>query len=96
MIIAYVFTFTSVSFSIDFLPALRTKHHESSEAEAEIAMATGTAPSAGFGEGVHGWRDRRIFNGYPTFQTEAGRTLANEPASRNHTNEPGITGQLFP
>lgn len=36
-IVAFIFTFYVLSFAIDFLPALRTKHHHSNETELDMA-----------------------------------------------------------
>lgn len=51
-IIALVYTFFVLSFFLDFIPAVRTKHHQSRETEDQMAMnesAVAPGPAAGYG-----------------------------------------------
>lgn len=46
-IIAFVFFFYVLSFFIDFLPAVRTKHHQSRETEMDVALEHGDGAANG-------------------------------------------------
>jgi hypothetical protein len=51
-IIALVYTFFVLSFFMDFIPAVHTKHHQSRETEDQMAMnesAVAPGPTAGYG-----------------------------------------------
>jgi hypothetical protein len=51
-IVALVYTFFVLSFFLDFIPAVRTKHHQSAEIEDQVAMkesAVAGGPAAGYG-----------------------------------------------
>ena len=66
-VIALIFTFYVLSYFVDFLPALQTKHHRSTEDQVEMAQADSESnlhPSYG---GVPA--GRYYGNGYPAQQT---------------------------
>jgi hypothetical protein len=46
-VIAFIYFFYVLSFFIDFLPAVRTKHHQSHETEMDMAMARGDGAAEG-------------------------------------------------
>lgn len=51
-VIALIYTFFVLSFFLDFIPAVRTKHHQSRETEDLMAMnesAVARGPEAGYG-----------------------------------------------
>jgi len=71
-VIALVYTFFVLSFFMDFIPAVRTKHHQSSETEDQIAMNE-SAPAAGPTAG-YGGEDRYSSAGYTNGRHYAGNT----------------------
>ncbi|KAF2842760.1 hypothetical protein M501DRAFT_22606 [Patellaria atrata CBS 101060] len=52
-IIALIFTFYILSFFIDFVPALRTKHHQSRATTVEMGMRDGAPAEFADGNGYH-------------------------------------------
>ncbi|QDS72721.1 hypothetical protein FKW77_003683 [Venturia effusa] len=51
-VIALIYTFFVLSFFLDFIPAVRTKHHQSRETEDQMAMnESAVAPVPGYGGG---------------------------------------------
>lgn len=65
-IIAFVYTWYVLSFFIDFLPAVRTKHHQSHETEMQMAEEGGPQPRT-MGDGAA--ESQQYFRGQPATGT---------------------------
>lgn len=94
-IVAFIFTFYVLSFAIDFLPALRTKHHHSRETELDMAEAeagygatngNGNAAAAASGDRYYGDGVNGTTNGYTNGNT--GGWAANGVATQNGYKPP--------
>lgn len=104
-IIALIYAFYVWSFAIDFVPALRTKHHHSKETS--IGMVEAEANSGSSQTGLY--QDHAVGVGapgpnvYPSgqFNGSGTRHYANTTAAPNglvadgHSNHPGINGQTY-
>ncbi|KAF3052960.1 hypothetical protein E8E11_007225 [Didymella keratinophila] len=84
-IIAFVYTWYVLSFFIDFLPAVRTKHHQSYETEMQMAEEGGPQPRT-MGDGAA--ESQQYFRGQ---STNAGPHVSGNQAYTNGyaTGEPG-------
>ncbi|KAF2440921.1 hypothetical protein P171DRAFT_85558 [Karstenula rhodostoma CBS 690.94] len=98
--IAFIFFFYVISFFIDFMPAIRSKHHQSRETEMDMAEQGGMA-SMGDGAANDGQYFRGNTNGYANANGRAnghanGYTNGNGHANgytngNGHTNGNGFT-----
>jgi hypothetical protein len=85
-IIAFVYTWYVLSFFIDFLPAIRTKHHQSYETEMQMAEEGGPQ-SRTMGDGAA--ESQQYFRGQPTDGTP--HVNGNGRVTDDYTN--GYAGQ---
>lgn len=88
-IIAFVYTWYVLSFFIDFLPAVRTKNHQSYQTEMQMAEEAGTQPTMRTaGDGAAD--SQQYFRGQPT---NAANGHAGEPGSNFYPNANGYNNQ---
>jgi len=91
-IVALVYTFFVLSFFMDFIPAVRTKHHQSAQTEDQMAMnEAGVAPGPTAG---YGGEDRYSAAGYTNGRHYAGNAGNTNSYGSEYSN--GIRNKTRP
>ncbi|KAF2033762.1 hypothetical protein EK21DRAFT_57841 [Setomelanomma holmii] len=87
--IAYFYCFYVASFFLDFLPAIRTKHHQSSETQMEMAESGGARGDAAAEDGQYFRGHVPATNGHTNGYTNGATNAYTNGATNGHTNGNG-------
>ena len=81
-VVAFIYFFYVLSYFIDFMPAVRTKHHQSRETEMDMAETGGMGDGAADGQQYFRGHENGYSNGYTNGATN-GASHMHKPADPN-------------